>query len=83
MIFETLNARGEPLLSSDLLRNFIFLRARRQGLSANHLYDTYWQHFDGDLPEDGSTATTFWKIEEQQGRLIRPRLDLFIQHFLS
>ncbi len=83
VIFETLNARGEPLLSSDLLRNFIFLRARRQGLSANHLYDTYWQHFDGDMPEDGDTSTTFWKVEEQQGRLIRPRLDLFIQHFLS
>lgn len=83
VIFETLNARGEPLLSSDLLRNFIFLRARRQGLSANHLYDTYWHHFDGEPAEDGNTATTFWKVEEQQGRLIRPRLDLFIQHFLS
>ncbi len=83
VIFETLNARGEPLLSSDLLRNFIFLRAKRQNLSANHLYDTYWQQFDVDPAEDGNTATPFWKIEEQQGRLIRPRLDLFIQHFLS
>ena len=27
VIFETLNARGETLLPSDLLRNFIFLRA--------------------------------------------------------
>jgi hypothetical protein len=31
VIFETLNARGEPLLPADLLRNFIFLRAGRQG----------------------------------------------------
>jgi hypothetical protein len=26
-----LNARGEPLLPADLLRNFIFLRAARHG----------------------------------------------------
>lgn len=29
VIFETLNARGEPLLPADLLRNYIFLRAAR------------------------------------------------------
>src|SRR5882724_578685 len=29
VIFETLNARGEPLLPADLLKNFIFLRAAR------------------------------------------------------
>jgi len=83
VIFETLNARGEPLLSSDLLRNFIFLRAKRQKLSADALYDKYWQHFDVKPAEDGNLATPFWKVEERQGRLIRPRLDLFIQHFLS
>ena len=83
VIFETLNARGEPLLSSDLLRNFIFLRAKREKLSADSLYDRYWQHFDVEPAEDVNTATPFWKVEEQQGRLIRPRLDLFIQHFLS
>lgn len=31
VIFETLNARGEPLLPADLLRNYIFLRAARRG----------------------------------------------------
>ena len=30
VIFETLNARGEPLLPADLLRNYIFLRAGRK-----------------------------------------------------
>jgi Protein of unknown function DUF262 len=29
VIFETLNARGEPLLPANLLRNYIFLRAAR------------------------------------------------------
>jgi len=83
VIFETLNARGEPLLSSDLLRNFIFLRAKRDGLSSDALYDSYWQSFDVEPSEDGDPAKFFWKIEERQGRLFRPRLDLFIQHFLS
>lgn len=30
VIFETLNARGVPLLPSDLIRNFVFLRATQQ-----------------------------------------------------
>ncbi|MCX5707945.1 MAG: DUF262 domain-containing protein [Candidatus Omnitrophica bacterium] len=73
VIFETLNARGEPLLPADLLRNFIFLRAARNGESPEDLYKEYWQRFD-DL---------FWRHEVSQGRLMRPRSDLFMQHFLS
>ena len=83
VIFETLNARGEALLPSDLLRNFIFLRANRTGHSARDLYDTYWMEFDTKGAEDGNTNQGFWKKEERQGRLTRPRLDLFIQHFLA
>lgn len=73
VIFETLNARGEPLLPADLLRNFIFLRAARSGESQEALYDTYWRKFDDD----------FWRVKVQQGRLRRPRSDLFMQHFLA
>lgn len=83
IIFETLNARGVPLLSSDLLRNYVFLRAKREGLSAEQLYETYWQPFDVDPAEGGDSAKKFWKVEERQGRLVKPRLDLFFQHFLS
>ena len=84
VIFETLNARGEPLLPSDLLRNFIFLRATRQKEEAKRLYDKYWSSFDL-LPDDPAKpdGARFWKVEERQGRLKRPRLDLFMQHFLS
>jgi hypothetical protein len=84
VIFETLNARGEPLLPSDLLRNFIFLRAARQKEKATPLYDTYWAPFDM-LPADAARpdGARFWKVEERQGRFKRPRVDLFIQHFLS
>lgn len=73
VIFETLNARGEPLLPADLIRNYIFLRAARQKLSQEDLYNEYWRKFDDP----------FWRKEERQGRLTRPRLDLFVQHFLS
>ncbi|MBI2559043.1 DUF262 domain-containing protein [Candidatus Woesearchaeota archaeon] len=73
VIFETLNARGEPLLPADLLRNFIFLRVVREGKSAEELYEKYWQRFDDH----------FWREVVRQGRLQRPRSDLFMQHFLS
>lgn len=73
VIFETLNARGEPLLPADLLRNFIFLRAARQGESQEGLYNDYWHRFDDP----------FWRTEVSQGRLYRPRSDLFMQHFLA
>ncbi|MFP2956443.1 DUF262 domain-containing protein [Myxococcus sp. 1LA] len=73
VIFETLNARGEPLLPADLLRNHIFLRAARQNEPHEELYEKYWRGFD-----DG-----FWREEVRQGRLTRPRSDLFMQHFLA
>jgi len=41
VIFETLNARGEPLLPADLLRNFIFLRAARRGEPQETLYKEF------------------------------------------
>lgn len=73
VIFETLNARGEPLLPADLLRNFIFLRAARLGEPQEELYEKYWQKFDDD----------FWRQEVSQGRNYRPRSDLFLQHMLA
>lgn len=73
VIFETLNARGEPLLPADLLRNYIFLRAARLGEPQEELYDKYWRPFDDE----------FWRAEVRQGRLTRPRSDLFMQHFLA
>lgn len=73
VIFETLNARGEPLLPADLLRNYIFLRAARQGEAQEALYEEYWRRFDDE----------FWREQVGQGRLLRPRSDLFLQHFLA
>ena len=47
VIFETLNARGQPLLPSDLIRNYVFLKASSSGPSdSDRLYETYWRPFD-------------------------------------
>lgn len=73
VIFETLNARGEPLLPSDLLRNFIFLRAAQKNESQEDLYFEFWLPFDDE----------FWRALEKQGRLLRPRSDIFLQHYLT
>jgi hypothetical protein len=77
VIFETLNARGEPLLPSDLIRNLVFSRAAK---AADTLYASHWQEFDRN-EADGRTG--FWKQKVKLGREERPRLDLFFQHFLS
>lgn len=78
VIFETLNGFNEPLLPTDLLRNFVFQRAYREkrdegAKTPDDLYNEYWLPFDHH----------FWKREEKQGRLKRPRVDLFFQHFLA
>lgn len=79
VIFETLNARGEPLLPSDLIRNFVFLRAAQDSERVAALYNTYWQSLDQPDPVYGS----IWKQETRQGRLVRPLIDLFFFHYLT
>ena len=82
VIFETLNARGEPLLASDLVRNFLFLEAARRGLDVPELYAAHWKSFDEQLDARGNaTANRYWREEERQGRLKHPRIDLFFFHY--
>lgn len=75
-IFETLNSRGVDLTAGDLMRNFIFQRAKGMGqkngsLTVDELYGNFW------LPLDG----WFWREGETRGRLTRPRLDwLLVDH---
>lgn len=84
IIFETLNARGAPLLPSDLIRNFVFLQASRRGEPVDELYRQGWQHFD-EKPDHGAAAkgAKFWKQEERQGRLKNSRLDLLMYHYIG
>ncbi len=73
VIFETLNARGTQLLPADLIKNFLFRRAQGEGGDIDALYEEHWAEFDGD----------FWREEVKQGRENRPRIDIFIRHFLT
>lgn len=73
VIFETLNARGTPLLASDLIKNAIFQQAVSRKLPIQDLYTSYWRALDDER----------WREEVRQGRLFRPRLDLFFFHWLT
>jgi hypothetical protein len=66
VIFETLNGRGAELHATDLIRNFIFMRA---GTDADELYSTLWSQFEAPL----------WSEQQKRGRLNRPRLEWFVQ----
>jgi uncharacterized protein with ParB-like and HNH nuclease domain len=74
-IFETLNALGTPLLPADLVKNFLFRLAEARQENTVKLYEQYWSAFDDDK--------AYWRKEIKQGRLKRPRVDLFLQHYLT
>lgn len=69
VIFETLNGRGAELHATDLIRNFIFLRADRENADSKDLYDRLWLPFEGE----------FWGAKQTRGRISRPRLEWFVQ----
>jgi hypothetical protein len=72
-IFETLNARGTPLLASDLIKNLVLQIALQRGLSVQSLYDKYWHAFD---------EREYWRADVRQGRLTRPRIDVYLYYWL-
>jgi hypothetical protein len=72
VIFETLNARGTPLLASDLIKNYVLQTATGQALDADNLYRREWKPFED----------SWWRKEIQQGRISRPRLDVFLNYWL-
>lgn len=75
VIFETLNARGTPLLPSDLVKNHLFHRAEVEGESLDDLYEDYWRDFD--------EQKDYWRQEIGRGHAKRARVDLFLQNFLT
>ncbi|EAQ35137.1 hypothetical protein NB311A_16629 [Nitrobacter sp. Nb-311A] len=77
-IFETLNSRGVDLTPGDLMRNFIFQRAKGLGqngssLTVDSLYEKHW------LPLDRA----FWNQSASRGRQARQRLDWMLTDHLS
>jgi len=79
VIFETLNARGVPLLAADLLRNYIFQRAGSSE-EQEKLHRTYWKRFEEPDNPDAPDGLRFWEMEE---RLSRARIDLYLLNYLS
>ena len=73
VIFETLNARGTQLLPADLIKNFLFRKVEGSEIEVEKLYREYWRDFDNE----------FWRKEVSQGRTNRPRIDWFLQNYLS
>lgn len=45
-IYERLNSGGEPLRASELIRNHILHRCRRQGIPVTEAYAQYWESLD-------------------------------------
>ena len=75
LIFETLNARGTPLLSADLVKNSLLSEIQDNGGDAEKAYQKYWQTFDKDAP--------FWRAEIGRGHARRARVEIFLQHALT
>lgn len=73
VIFETLNARGTRLLAADLVKNHLMQAALGAKLDAERLYHDHWEQFDGP----------YWRHEIRQGRLVRPRIDMFLDFWLE
>lgn len=78
VIFESLNGRGVPLLPSDLVRNFVFMRAGRAGANLDSLYGERWKSYDEWRRPGDEGPEPWWKREERQGRNRRSRIDLFL-----
>ena len=76
IIFETLNARGTPLLPSDMIKNQILYKA---GISSD----------DGDeqMPEEAEKLWGFsedwWAQEIGRGYQRRPRIDVYLNNWLT
>lgn len=72
VIFETLNARGTPLLQSDLIKNMVMFEAGKSGYTVDSQEASRIWGFDGD----------WWRYEIRQGRIYRPRIDAFLNYWL-
>lgn len=72
VIFETLNARGTPLLQSDLIKNMVLYEADRADTTSEADAEARLWGFSDD----------WWSKEVPQGRLRRPRIDVFLNYWL-
>lgn len=78
LIFETMNARGTPLLQSDMVKNNILYEANilTDNLKGKRLKKSDLWSFDED-PQG------YWTQEIGRGFHRRPRIDVFLNHWLT
>ncbi len=72
LIFETLNARGTPLGTFDLLKNFIQRAATEQGSRSKTIYNQHLKRLEGQ----------WWDGLIGSGRMRKSHIDSFLYHWL-
>lgn len=73
IIFETLNARGTPLLQADLVRNYMIFKAKAEGLDEDEFNRRWLVPYNED----------WWQVEAQFGALRRTRLEQFLFYWVT
>ncbi|MGH4022529.1 MAG: HNH endonuclease family protein [Pseudonocardiaceae bacterium] len=68
-----MNHRGSRLLAADLVKNFLFQIVESQRADVAALYHAHWRDLDSD----------YWRQQVAQGRFYRPRIDVFLNHWLT
>lgn len=71
-IFETLNARGEPLSAADLIKNFVFQNHPGTEAEVELAYLSNWAELE----------TPWWVTPTTAGRVTHPRASWFLWHWL-
>lgn len=71
-IFYSLNSQGIPLSQSDLLRSLVFMRAEKEKVNRDEIFNEYWSAFETD----------FWSETIRRGGRSYARLDLGLRYFL-
>lgn len=74
LIFETLNARGTPLLAWDLVNNELLYRATQAGEHG----DAFHREFVRPIEED-----SWWRQQVRQGSIYAPRIDACLFYWLT
>ncbi len=77
MIFETMNGRGASLTETDLIRNYIFMRADRSQVDLDRVYEKYWDEFDN------ANADFKWHDKTSRGRYYETHLQFFVIDYLT
>lgn len=73
-IFETLNARGEPLTEWDKIKNFMLYKAdEHTETNQDEYFDDYLDYFDQG----------WWREKIGRGAAVRPRSDVFADYWLE